>query len=176
MEDCLHLPAKYIKNCIKQPNFPNIITWTWQRSGNKSQINMVYRPDKEMLEFDYSMTKTDEKIKYYVPVIKQNCNYGKERYYFGCPNQHCNLKVYKLYKAPSSKYFLCRKCQNLTYDDQKTHNKRMDAFIWMKYEGKIEELMMTGKLKDRNKAYKLIKRQDDLMGKYKDKINPFLCR
>ena len=163
VEDSLKLPAKYIKDCVKHPNSSNTITWTWQRSGNTSKIDIIYKPELGAIKFDYIMTKSQEKLKYHASIIRQDCNYGNERYYFECPNKNCRSKVYTLYKAPSSKYFLCRKCQNLTYDEQKRHNKRMDGFLGLKYECKIEELMMTGKVKDRNKAKKLRFRQNKLM-------------
>ena len=169
VEESLIFSAKGLKDIINRPNIPIGFSW---KSG--SSISVIYKPDYNALEFSCVMTNTKEDIKYSVPVIKQDCNYGNIRYYFECPNKNCCAKVYKLYKAPSSKYFLCGKCQNLTYDEQKSHNKRFDAFSFMKYDRKIEELMMTGKVKDRNKAYKLMNRRDKSRNWNIDKINSFL--
>lgn len=144
-----------------------------------SKIGMKVNKLNNAITLDYVITRNEHKyhINYTIHCIQQPCNYGKHRYYFECPA--CKNKVYKIYKPSSNNYFACRKCHNLTYSEQKEHNKRMDAFTWMKYEWKIERLMMTGKIKDKNKALKLQSKKTKLFSKYKylmqsffSKINP----
>jgi hypothetical protein len=171
VEESLRLTGKNLKYAIDHSDSFVTVTWTSKRNGRKNSISIKYDSTREILELSY--TSKGQEFKYYVPIIKQACNYGNYRYYFECPNTNCRSKVYTLYSSPSSHYYLCRKCQNLTYDDQKTHNKRFDAFAWMKYDSKIEELMMTGKVKDRNKAYKFIKKKDKSIDRNIDKINSF---
>jgi hypothetical protein len=48
-----------------------------------------------------------------------------------CPllvqGQACNRRVAKLYLPPSSRYFGCRYCQDLTYTSAQEHDKRVDT-------------------------------------------------
>lgn len=54
-----------------------------------------------------------EKVDYRIFLTSTRPNYGGFRYWFSCPI--CSKRVWKLYLALGSKYFLCRDCQNLTY-------------------------------------------------------------
>ena len=62
-----------------------------------------------------------ENIDYIVFLISTHPNYGGFRFWFICPS--CEKRVWKLYLALRSKYFLCRQCQNLTYAScRKSHS------------------------------------------------------
>lgn len=50
---------------------------------------------------------------YLIPVVYTTPNYGGQRPWFRCPNRNCGRRVRILY---CSGYFLCRQCQNLTYE------------------------------------------------------------
>ena len=54
-----------------------------------------------------------DKFVYNVFLTSTKVNYGGIRYWFCCPE--CGKRVWKLYWALGSKYFLCRTCQKLTY-------------------------------------------------------------
>ena len=53
-------------------------------------------------------------------------NFGGVRWWFSCPRlldgEECGRRVGKLYRPPSSRYFSCRRCLDLTYEScQKSH-------------------------------------------------------
>ncbi len=60
-------------------------------------------------------------------------NFGGLRYWFICPlvsnGQPCQRRIGRLYLPRDGRYFGCRKCYNLTYRSQRTHNKKNDALM-----------------------------------------------
>lgn len=62
-----------------------------------------------------------------IPVTQTECNYGGERVWFVCPA--CNGRVGTLYRKPLGVLFLCRSCQNLTYQLQRYHRSPAEQFI-----------------------------------------------
>ncbi len=53
-------------------------------------------------------------------------NFGGVRWWFSCPRtvdgEECGRRVGKLYRPPSSRYFACRRCLDLTYEScQRSH-------------------------------------------------------
>jgi len=48
-----------------------------------------------------------------VRIVSTRCNYGGLRAWFVCPQ--CNRRVGVLYRKPLLTHFLCRHCQNLSY-------------------------------------------------------------
>ena len=63
----------------------------------------------------------------FVLLSKSKCNFGGTRPWFICPN--CKCRVGKLYRKPFSMAFLCRHCQNLTYQLIKYRRSRHEPFL-----------------------------------------------
>ncbi len=59
---------------------------------------------------DSPKLKVNEQI---INLTSTKCNYGGVRYWFKCPQ--CSKRVGTLYRKPLTSLFLCRLCQNLTY-------------------------------------------------------------
>lgn len=62
-----------------------------------------------------------------IPITQTECNYGGERVWFVCPT--CNRRVGTLYRKPLGILFLCRNCQNLTYQLQRYHRSSHEVFL-----------------------------------------------
>lgn len=62
-----------------------------------------------------------------VSLTRTNCYYGGERFWFNCPT--CSKRVGTLYRKPLSDYFLCRHCQNLTYQLRKYHRSQHEMLL-----------------------------------------------
>ena len=60
--------------------------------------------------------KDDQVINYTIELMTTKPNYGGVRWWFVCPNEECSKMVVKLYQAPGTDHFVCRTCQNLTYE------------------------------------------------------------
>lgn len=160
VEDCMRLPAKYIKEVIRASfyGYSYSVTWKTSISGIRETINIYYKKAEDILILNYPINKKD--VTYNVRILRQSCNYVNKRLYFACPN--CGKKCYKLYKAPSNEYFTCRTCQNINYEEQKEHNKIADAFMWLKYDRLIEEENSRGKPWKRKRIAKLEQRRWNL--------------
>lgn len=148
VEDSLILSAKDIKKFVADPDSYAIYSW---KSG--ASMTIKYNSGCNALELSYAIS--NQNFNEYIPVIQQDCHYGSVRYYFACPN--CSCKTYKLYKSPSSKYFTCRKCQNLTYHKQKNHLKSDDPFLYAHYDRLANKLITEGKTKTKKERKKIIK-------------------
>lgn len=62
-----------------------------------------------------------------VSLVSSKCNYGGCRYWFVCPK--CNWRVGVLYRKPLNQLFLCRKCNNLTYQKTKYRRSKLEPLI-----------------------------------------------
>lgn len=62
-----------------------------------------------------------------VAISSSKCYFGGERKWFMCPC--CSKRVGVLYRRPLSEYFLCRKCQNLTYRLTKYRRSSIEEHI-----------------------------------------------
>lgn len=79
------------------------------------------------LDLGYFNTHTVQVNNQAIPLTKTKCNYGGMRYWFLCPK--CGRRVGNLYKRPLSSLFLCRHCQNLTYQLIKYRRSKDEEFI-----------------------------------------------
>ena len=91
---------------------------------------------------------------YLLELVKKPCFEGY-RYYITCPA--CRNSFLNLYMPFGDNVFLCRNCHNLIYEVQKKHNKRLDAYKDFKLSCNIENFLFSGKVKERNKAKKLLR-------------------
>jgi hypothetical protein len=93
------------------------ITWVSSHSGKESTVLVVVEiMDEPHVIFAYTVKDRDGQEKDYgrkISLTTTPCNYGGERYWFECPS--CGRRVGVLYLAPGEVYFLCRRCNNLTY-------------------------------------------------------------
>jgi hypothetical protein len=62
-----------------------------------------------------------------IGLTTSKCNYGGCRYWFICPS--CKRRVGVLYRKPLNKLFLCRKCNNLTYQLTKFRRSGIEGHL-----------------------------------------------
>lgn len=62
-----------------------------------------------------------------VGIALSKCNYGGQRMWFLCPN--CGKRSGVLYCRPLQEIFLCRSCNQLTYQLSKYHRSTQESFI-----------------------------------------------
>lgn len=62
-----------------------------------------------------------------VSLASSKCNYGGCRYWFACPG--CMRRVGVLYRKPLNQLFLCRKCNNLTYQLIQYRRSKAEALL-----------------------------------------------
>src|SRR5262245_43417025 len=82
--------------------------WTWT-SGRQSSISYIVQPERHTVRLQY--TSNGKEYDYPVRVVTTQPHYGGRRYWWLCP--HCGRRVRVLYGGA---YFLCRTCQNLSYE------------------------------------------------------------
>lgn len=93
------------------------ISWTNSRTGQVTIVTLTADlQDATYVRLEYTLTdnagnKTDYESE--VGLVKTTCNYGGERFWFGCP--WCDRRVATLYLPPGEAEFRCRHCYNLTY-------------------------------------------------------------
>lgn len=63
----------------------------------------------------------------FIDLTRSQCNYGGDRVWFLCPA--CNQRIGTLYRRPLSELFLCRNCNNLTYQLRKYHRSPQESYI-----------------------------------------------
>ena len=94
-----------------------VITWVMKNTGKESRITLeVNMTSEPYARFTYSISDSKGNSTPYdleVSLITTPCNFGGVRYWFVCPM--CSRRVGGLYLAPGERYFMCRKCNNLTY-------------------------------------------------------------
>ena len=86
------------------------------------------------LDFSHLEALWIEVNKQIIDLTKTRCNYGGNRYWFNCPR--CGKRVGALYRKPLSLLFLCRLCQNLTY--QLTKYRRSNHELTIKTINKLK--------------------------------------
>ncbi len=114
------------------------IEWTNSFNENKSSIGFTISTFECYIRFHYTQTDnfTDEvtNMDYKFSLGTTPCNYGGLRYWFICGlsrnGRHCGRRVAKLYKPPGAKWFGCRHCWDLSYDErQKNRNGKYSTLF-----------------------------------------------
>lgn len=98
--------------------------WSYT-SGQSGSFKISFDKDRQKCNLEYKLGR--RLIYYAIDVIKKPTHNRGFRYFWLCP--HCNRPIRTLYKAINNDLFLCRKCSNLIYWEQKTHSKAMDKLI-----------------------------------------------
>jgi hypothetical protein len=89
----------------------------------------------------------EHRIEEPIPLLTTRPNFGGVRWWFSCPrlvnSEKCGHRVGKLYRAPGSRHFACRRCLDLTYEScQKSHRyDRLSALMAGKASGEAFEAM-----------------------------------
>lgn len=144
---------KYINDGL---NNSGVVTWTSNRSENKSSIGFQVKISERGTSITFQYTHTDnfsgskEELNYPIMLTTTPCNYGGNRYWFICPLSkngiNCSRRVGVLYAI--SKYFGCRHCGEIAYDSQR-QTERYKGFVSIpdieKAEKKVKRYFYNGK-------------------------------
>lgn len=128
VEDCRRIDcSRWLREGIIQQNIRRLGTWAWYADETLKEklASIGYDIDTESenkyVRLFYNWGT--EKVDYQVQLITTRPYFGGVRWWFVCPGIGCKKKVRKLYLSPNSKYFLCRTCQNLTYNSCRDSHK-----------------------------------------------------
>lgn len=80
--------------------------------------------DFDFKDIEPSRVEINDQI---IEFTKTKCNYGGNRYWFICPK--CNRRIGVMYRKPLSNIFLCRYCNNLTYQLSKYRRAKEEQTI-----------------------------------------------
>jgi hypothetical protein len=101
------------------------ISWTRSRTGKKTSVivGVHITNDDRFVMLKYTLAdrggnKTD--YVYTVTLVTTPCNFGGVRYWFACPS--CGWRVAVLFLAPGNVHFMCRNCNNLSYNSRNESN------------------------------------------------------
>ncbi len=123
---------------------------TWGENGSSGSIGykLWLTPDMPRLALSYTIDGDDpqarKEIKYVIPLIQSDCNFGSTRFWFQCSvyksGERCGRRVGVIYKAGD--YFACRHCYELTYKsrNESRSNKFGVIFKAVKIATKFDEL------------------------------------
>jgi hypothetical protein len=98
------------------------LTWTRKFSGSESSASLVIDVtcEKPYARIVYTITRYRDGSKqdydYRIGLVKTPCHLGGVRYWFCCPQ--CGRRVAKLYRKPMGEMYLCRICNNLSYESR----------------------------------------------------------
>jgi hypothetical protein len=118
----------------------------WGENGSEGSIGykLWLTPDFPRLALSYTVGEEKKEIKYVVPLLQSDCNFGSTRFWFQCSiyknGERCGRRVGVIYKAGD--YFACRHCYELTYKsrNENTSYKYGSLFKAIKIAHKMEEL------------------------------------
>lgn len=87
--------------------------WVWSDPDTGQRLASIsYSVGADAVTLSYSMG--DSPMRQRVPILTTGCNYGGQRYWFGCPT--CGRRVAVLYMR--NRGFACRKCNRIAYASQ----------------------------------------------------------
>ncbi len=140
----------------------------------KSATDVAYyifdRKDKYIALYHNFLNQNNKEMLYKISLTTTPCYYGKERYWFMCPNHMngklCNKRVAKLYLSPNSHYFICRHCLNLSYEIRNRNRRNFNNFT----DEYLDIILLVEKLVKTTKIYyrksKMTKKFCKLLNKY----------
>jgi hypothetical protein len=137
VEDCLLLNVNQLIQNRKLKDGLHIFGgWEWKNSYSGEVTSSIgYELNTTdsyycWLRLHYTMKNTQERIDFKVRLVTSRPNFGGLRWWFICPliinGEACNRRVSKIYSPPSSRYFGCRHCHDLTYTSSQDSDKRVN--------------------------------------------------
>jgi len=111
---------------IRQGNQGNgVITWAGLRPSSVGyEVQCFIENGYIRLQYTVSrMGWEDRVLNYSIELYTTKPHFGGVRWWFICPNEECEKMVTKLYQPSGAYYFLCRKCNNLTYQSCRDSGK-----------------------------------------------------
>jgi hypothetical protein len=113
-EDCLFIDiCQLSRKGLLEPGQRYSCKW-------HDECNISIETTSDAIELFYTISSNElqyEDVHIKIPLSWTSCNYGGERSWFLCPGKDCGRQVAKLYLY--GKYFLCRRCHDLTYSSQR---------------------------------------------------------
>jgi len=88
--------------------------------GKNGHVDLLYET--------YSILYGKRTISYRIDLHTTKPHFGGVRWWFICPNEDCHTMVAKLYQIPDGDYFLCRTCNNLTYQSCRDSHKNDEIY------------------------------------------------
>jgi hypothetical protein len=133
-----------------------LVTWTrtyalGNTTENSADLEIDAEADEPYARLRYTITRyrdnSTEPYDYRIPLAKTACNLGGMRYWFCCPQ--CGRRVGKIYRKPMGELFVCRVCNNLSYESRNEcrFGRRGGAFYFMVAERKADKLRENAKRK-----------------------------
>ena len=129
------------------------LTWTRKFSDNESSAGLVIDVvcEHPYAKLNYTITRyrdgSKQSYDYRIGLAKTPCHLGGVRFWFLCP--HCGRRSGKLYRKPLGEVYLCRICNDLTYESR--NESHLGRFGQMGYFLTLERRMreLNGKVKRR---------------------------
>lgn len=125
---------------------------SWKNHWGENSIGLTIDIDREnvsgKMRLVYTTTNREgekKNIDYTIDMESTPCFYGGWRFWFRCPNYHCQKRVAKLYQ--NGEYFICRHCASLTYE---SCQKSGSSFFFGKL---IDQELKFEKLREKTKIY-----------------------
>lgn len=116
VEDCWPLSVFSLQEGLDYgPGWHGGVYWTdrGEPSGSLAYTTERFGDDGLAVRLRYHIG--EDEYDYLVPVTTTPVYFGGHRWWFFCPNRNCGRRVYRLYRPPGGRYFLCRDCYGLTY-------------------------------------------------------------
>lgn len=144
-------------------------TVTWRNHADEVTsslgFNFSQQPSPRLTLF-YNLTRSatgeQQDLRYDVELATTPCRYGGLRYWFICPlvknDSPCRRRITKLYLPPSSTYYGCRHCYNLTYESCQEHDARVNHLA--KNPELLAQMLNSGDLRGSLRALKAAFRLD----------------
>lgn len=117
-----------------KPNESNYFSISW-KNGDGEETGKVdamisLNKNNQHITISYRIRRngTDWKeVSQKYNIIEDECFYGGKRYWFECTlnknGQYCGHRVAKLYLPPTSDFFACRHCHELSYESKNSRIK-----------------------------------------------------
>lgn len=102
-----------------------------QNTPNEFSLLMFFTGKTLVVQY-----QIQEKQTYHIQLKKQECNFGRFRYWLICPIKGCHKTVGTLYLK--NEYFACRTCHKLLY-----HNQKFKVGLPFYRLGRIEKLLQS---------------------------------
>jgi hypothetical protein len=143
VEECLSLDAgRLVRMGVLANTGCGGASLTWSNRFGEQTLSVPYwadyRAGRPILHLFVAPPGSTEAVDEKVPLENTRPHFGGQRWWFLCPlvknGEPCERRVRKLYRSPSTWYFGCRTCMDLTYRSVQEHDKRVDRLVRHFYE------------------------------------------